>query len=79
MEYIRTWKSSVDYVPNTTHCMYGLDAGQQGSSQNNPLDLIMLSLTTHEPHTALLREEVLTKQAKNTQAGLTNSFLYYSM
>ena len=47
MEYIRTAKSQPDYNPNVRHCLYGLDA-----------DLIMLGLLSHDPHFALLREEV---------------------
>lgn len=47
MEFIRTIKSQDDYNPNMRHCVYGLDA-----------DLIMLGLVSHDPHFALLREEV---------------------
>lgn len=57
MEYIRLAKAQEDYDSNVRHCLYGLDA-----------DLIMLGLLSHDPHFALLREEVVFgKEARQAQ------------
>lgn len=58
MEYIRTVKAQPDYNPNVRHCLYGLDA-----------DLIMLGLLSHDPHFALLREEVSFGPSKTKKQG----------
>jgi len=55
MMYIRRAKMMEGYANNLRHCMYGLDA-----------DLIMLALVTHEPHFALLREEVVFGEPRKT-------------
>jgi len=61
MEYLRLAKSRPDYNPNVRHCLYGLDA-----------DLIMLGLLSHEPHFALLREEVVFGRKKKKTSATSN-------
>ena len=48
LEFIRHEKHKPNYDPNTSHCIFGQDG-----------DLMMLGLAMHEPHTCLLREEVV--------------------
>ena len=56
MDFIRNQKQKKDYNPNTRHCLFGQDG-----------DLIMLGLATHEPHFALLREEVVFDQSRKRE------------
>ncbi|CCE64261.1 hypothetical protein TPHA_0H00510 [Tetrapisispora phaffii CBS 4417] len=59
MDFIRNLRSQKDYEQNTRHCIYGLDA-----------DLIMLGLSTHDPHFSLLREEVKFGGRRNNSGSL---------
>lgn len=68
MDYIRYIKAQPNYDPNTSHCLYGLDA-----------DLIMLGCCTHEAHISLLREEVKfgKDNTKSSCASSTRFFLLH--
>ena len=56
LDFIRSQRVQESYDVNTSHCIYGADA-----------DLILLGLSTHEPHFYILREAVA--QAKNNKKG----------
>lgn len=64
-EFIRMTKAKPDYNPNTRHCLYGLDA-----------DLMMLGLLSHDPHFALLREEVTFGRKSKKSSGLANQNMF---
>ena len=68
MEFIRHEKHKPNYDPNTSHCIFGQDG-----------DLVMLGLAMHEPHTCLLREEVVfdptRKKAKEKLAKLESEMV----
>lgn len=66
MNFIRTLRSQKNINENTRHCIYGLDA-----------DLIMLSLSVHSPHFALLREEVVFGRRNSSQPNTLENQNFY--
>lgn len=65
MDFIRNLRAQDDFDSNTRHCIYGLDA-----------DLIMLGLSVHDPHFALLREEVVFGRRSSVAKSLENQNFY---
>jgi len=68
MEFLRYYKHSPEYNPNTRHCIYGNDA-----------DLIMLALVSHEPNMIIFRE-IIEQKPMNVKAtkGITRPILLKS-
>ncbi len=66
LEYIRNYKLSSNYSPNTRHCIYGLDA-----------DLVMLSLISHEPNIVILREDTILRKKKERLLAKKGIELYF--
>ena len=63
LHFIRQQRLSENYDPNKRHCIYGAAA-----------DLIMLGLSTHEPHFYIIRETVMTQTEKKKLAQRESSF-----
>ncbi|KAF7492197.1 5'-3' exoribonuclease 1 [Sarcoptes scabiei] len=64
MDYIRYNKTLNLLDADSKHCIYGLDA-----------DLIMVSLSSHEPYFAILREEVIfSKNQKSSSDPMVTNF-----
>ena len=59
LEHIRQWKTSPEFDPNDSHCIYGGDS-----------DLVLLGLMTHLPNIIILRES-FPKMIKKTISSAT--------
>ena len=74
MEVIRSIKSRPGYDPNTKHCIYGFVKLASidyhlFTTDSMDADLIMLTLASHEPHFAILRERLVMKPHYKSKVG----------